>query len=211
MNCLEWLPIYFGILKSGAVAVPMNYRYTAEEIEYCLKLAEADALVFGPEFIGRVETIMDRIPARRPSLLRGRHCPTFAESYSEVVADMLPEPTGRRASPKTTTPPSTSLRAPPASPRPSCTTIAASCRPRSPSSSTTARAATTTSCASPPSTTPAARCTGSAACWPAAKASSCGVPSRSGSSRPSPTRRSPSSGCSSPGSRTSWRRSTAGT
>lgn len=24
MNCLEWLPIYFGILKMGALAVPMN-------------------------------------------------------------------------------------------------------------------------------------------------------------------------------------------
>jgi acyl-CoA synthetase (AMP-forming)/AMP-acid ligase II len=62
MNCLEWLPIYFGILKSGAVAVPMNYRYSAEEIEYCLKLSESDCLVFGPEFIGRVEAIADRIP-----------------------------------------------------------------------------------------------------------------------------------------------------
>ena len=48
MNCLEWLPIYFGILKTGAVAIPMNYRYTSEEIEYCLKLAEADALVGPP-------------------------------------------------------------------------------------------------------------------------------------------------------------------
>ena len=52
MNCLEWLPIYFGILKTGALAVPLNYRYTAEEIQYCLELAEVDALVFGPEFIG---------------------------------------------------------------------------------------------------------------------------------------------------------------
>ena len=33
MNCLEWLPIYFGILKTGALAVPLNYRYTAEEIK----------------------------------------------------------------------------------------------------------------------------------------------------------------------------------
>ena len=24
MNCLEWLPVYFGILKSGAVVVPLN-------------------------------------------------------------------------------------------------------------------------------------------------------------------------------------------
>ena len=33
MNCLEWLPIYFGILKTGALAVPLNFRYTADEIK----------------------------------------------------------------------------------------------------------------------------------------------------------------------------------
>ena len=33
MNCLEWLPIYFGILKAGCVAVPMNFRYSSDEIE----------------------------------------------------------------------------------------------------------------------------------------------------------------------------------
>ena len=58
MNCLDWLPIYFGILKTGAIAVPLNFRYTSDEIEYCLKLAEADVLFFGPEFIGRMETIV---------------------------------------------------------------------------------------------------------------------------------------------------------
>ena len=26
-NCLEWLPIYFGILKTGAIAVPFNFSY----------------------------------------------------------------------------------------------------------------------------------------------------------------------------------------
>ncbi len=85
MNCLEWLPIYFGILKTGAVAVPMNYRYTAEEIEYCLKLAEADALVFGPEFIGRVEGIADRIKRVEQRFFVGADCPTFAESYGTLV------------------------------------------------------------------------------------------------------------------------------
>ena len=34
-NCLEWLPIYFGILKTGAIAVPFNFRFSADEIQYC--------------------------------------------------------------------------------------------------------------------------------------------------------------------------------
>lgn len=84
MNCLEWLPIYFGILKTGAVAVPLNFRYTAEEIEYCLKLSEADALVFGPEFIGRIESIADGIPQVEPRFFVGNDCPTFAECFREL-------------------------------------------------------------------------------------------------------------------------------
>jgi len=81
MNCLEWLPAYFGVLKSGALAVPMNYRYTAEEIQYCLKLSDSRALVFGPEFIGRVESLIDRMPQVNPRFFVGTDCPTFAESY----------------------------------------------------------------------------------------------------------------------------------
>lgn len=67
MNCLEWLPIYFGVLKAGAVAVPLNFRYTSDEIDYCLKLADVDVLFFGPEFIGRVEAIVPKISQVRCS------------------------------------------------------------------------------------------------------------------------------------------------
>ncbi|MBO6147251.1 MAG: acyl--CoA ligase [Lachnospiraceae bacterium] len=87
MNCLEWLPIYFGILKTGALAVPLNFRYAPDEIEYCVKLAEVDILVFGPEFIGRVEEIADRISEHRLLFYVGENCPTFAESYNTLTAD----------------------------------------------------------------------------------------------------------------------------
>ena len=88
MNCIEWLPIYFGILKTGAIAVPLNFRYTSDEIEYCLNLADTDALVFGSEFIGRVENIESKISVNRLLIFAGNdHCPTFAESYSEMTAD----------------------------------------------------------------------------------------------------------------------------
>lgn len=88
MNCLEWLPIYFGILKAGAIAVPLNYRYTADEIKYCLELSEADILVFGSEFIGRVEEICDHIPRVKHLFYVGEACPTFAESYDYLVKFM---------------------------------------------------------------------------------------------------------------------------
>ncbi|HAF26436.1 MAG TPA: AMP-dependent synthetase [Lachnospiraceae bacterium] len=86
-NCLEWLPIYFGVLKAGAIAVPFNFRYDAEEILYCAELAEVDIIVFGPEFIGRIEQNAERLSKGRLLIYVGDNCPSFAESYRELVAD----------------------------------------------------------------------------------------------------------------------------
>lgn len=87
MNCLEWLPIYFGILKTGALAVPLNYRYTTDEIEYCFNFSDASVLVFGSEFISRVEPLIGKLPKLRMDLYVGADCPTYAESYFFVTAD----------------------------------------------------------------------------------------------------------------------------
>ena len=56
-NCLEWLPIYFGILKTGALAVPLNFRFDAATILKCLTTAGAGTLVFGEEFIERIRQV----------------------------------------------------------------------------------------------------------------------------------------------------------
>ena len=83
MNCLDWLPIYFGILKAGAIAVPLNYRYSSDEIDYCVNLADVEVLIFGPEFIGRVEEIVDRLSRGRLLFYVGANCPSFAESLAQ--------------------------------------------------------------------------------------------------------------------------------
>ena len=85
MNCLEWLPIYFGILKAGAIAVPLNFRYTGEEIAYCLNKADCEHILFGPEFVGRVESICHKVKRIKTWLYVGEDCPVFAESYDRLV------------------------------------------------------------------------------------------------------------------------------
>ncbi len=87
MNCLEWLPIYFGILKTGAVAVPLNFRYTAEEIKYCIELSDVSILLFGPEFIGRIEEISEDISQNRLLYFVGESCPSFAEDYKSQTSN----------------------------------------------------------------------------------------------------------------------------
>ena len=87
MNCLEWLPIYFGILKAGAIVVPMNYRYSSDEIKYCLDLADVRMLVFGPEFIERVGAIQNEIDAVDNIFFVGKKedTPSYADNYAEMT------------------------------------------------------------------------------------------------------------------------------
>ena len=79
MNCLEWLPIYFGILKAGCIAVPMNFRYSSDEIKYCLELADVELLVFGPEFVSRMDTIQSELTGLRSMFFVGKNGPEYTE------------------------------------------------------------------------------------------------------------------------------------
>ena len=99
MNCLEWLPIYFGILKSGALAVPMNYRYTSDEIKYCLDLSDSRMLIFGEEFIGRISEILPQISDLDGLFFAGigSAMPDFAEDLlflADAASSSRPEITG---------------------------------------------------------------------------------------------------------------------
>ncbi len=85
MNCLEWLPIYFGVLKAGCIAVPMNFRYSSDEIKYCLDLADAEVLVFGPEFISRMDPIVDSLEDVRTLFFVGRDTPAYAEDCMQLT------------------------------------------------------------------------------------------------------------------------------
>jgi len=85
MNCLEWLPIYFGILKAGCLAVPMNFRYSSDEIKYCLDLADVEVLVFGPEFVSRMDAIEKEIPGVRMLFYVGKDGPVYTEDCLRLM------------------------------------------------------------------------------------------------------------------------------
>ena len=86
INCLEYLPIYFGILKAGCLAVPMNYRYTSEEIQYCLNLADVEILIFGQEFISRIDAIIHDIPMTKKLFFVGNDKPDYAEDCIKLMS-----------------------------------------------------------------------------------------------------------------------------
>ena len=86
MNCIEWLPLYFGILKAGCIAVPMNFRYSSDEIKYCLDLADVSVLIFGEEFISRIDAVKDDLGDVKTLFYVGKNAPEYSENCTLLMS-----------------------------------------------------------------------------------------------------------------------------
>ena len=63
----------------------MNYRYSSDEIKYCLELADVEVFVFGPEFISRVDPIHDDLKNIKITLFVGNDTPEYAENCMTLI------------------------------------------------------------------------------------------------------------------------------
>ncbi len=88
MNCAEWLPIYFGILRSGATVVPLNFRYHAEDIIRSVAFAEIDAMVLGPHCCETVRACLPEIARVKSFIYVGKDedCPDYATTCRHSIA-----------------------------------------------------------------------------------------------------------------------------
>jgi len=84
-NSINWLEAYFGIIRTGAWAVPLNFRFTGKEIKYCVDIAEAKTMILGKEFAGRVETIRSQLPIIEKYIFVGQELPKGMESFEDVI------------------------------------------------------------------------------------------------------------------------------
>lgn len=87
-NCLEWLPLYFGILKSGAVAVPLNFRYASADIVRNTKFVDAEAVVFGAYSQAALTAAFPKLTGVRSFIYVGdpSQCPPYAETWDACFA-----------------------------------------------------------------------------------------------------------------------------
>ncbi len=94
LNSINWLEAYFGIIRTGAWAVPLNFRFTSDDIKYCADIAEAKIMILGPEFAERVEAIRPRLPTIKDYILVGADTPQDMESFEDFIGNASPEPLG---------------------------------------------------------------------------------------------------------------------
>jgi fatty-acyl-CoA synthase len=68
-NDEHWLAAFYGAALLGAVSVPVNTRFKAAELEYCLRQADCKALIYAPRFLNNdYESMLGGIRPRLPKL-----------------------------------------------------------------------------------------------------------------------------------------------
>jgi acyl-CoA synthetase (AMP-forming)/AMP-acid ligase II len=82
-NSITWLIAYFGIIKTGAWAVPLNYRFNAQDFKFCTDIAEARAMIFEDEFTGVVQEI--KPPTVEDYIYIGPNLPKGMEQYEDIL------------------------------------------------------------------------------------------------------------------------------
>ena len=60
MNSVEFYETFFAIAKLGGICVPLNWRLTADELEFILNDSGVSTLVFGVEFLDTVAELSTR-------------------------------------------------------------------------------------------------------------------------------------------------------
>lgn len=93
MNSIDWLIAYFGIIRTGAWVVPLNFRFTGADIKYCIDVAEPMLVLFGEEFTERIREIRDQVQVK-DFIFAGNDSPDFAEPFQQLMegaSTTLPE------------------------------------------------------------------------------------------------------------------------
>ena len=84
-NSLRWLEAYVAILKTGAWAVPLNFRFTDEDIRYCARVAEPFIFIFDQEYGDRINVLRKELPTVGHYISIGTDRTETAESLEEII------------------------------------------------------------------------------------------------------------------------------
>ena len=91
-NSIEWLVVYFGIIRVGAWVVPLSFRYTSEDIKYCAQVSEAKMIIFGEKFVDRVEAARPNLNFIKDYIIVGEGKQYSFETLDELLTRVSQKP-----------------------------------------------------------------------------------------------------------------------
>jgi acyl-CoA synthetase (AMP-forming)/AMP-acid ligase II len=85
-NSVEVLVTINAARKAGLVAVPLSYRFNADEMQYVIDNSDATLVVVDAEQASLVASVRDRLPKVRSAVAFGGAAPDGCESWDDLLA-----------------------------------------------------------------------------------------------------------------------------
>ena len=121
-NCAEFVPVWFGILKAGAVMSSINTAYKGDFLSWTINLVEAKKLIIADVYLDRLDLIKAELPKLEHVIVLADRRPGGPGPGTDLgaacrVAGRLRRTSPRSATPGPTMPGSCLPPAPPGAPR----------------------------------------------------------------------------------------------
>ena len=100
-NCVEWMEIYVALAQAGLVAVPINFRLVAAEIEYIATNCEARAFIVQDDLVDRIEPIRDQLGIAPSGCIHFGDAPPAGWRATRRSSTRAPTEPGVRSRPRT--------------------------------------------------------------------------------------------------------------
>ncbi len=91
-NSINWLEAYFGSMAAGAWVVPLNFRFTGDDLKYCARVAEPVAFLLDEEYGKLVSGISSEFPTIKRYICIGSF--DGMTGMEELIAEASPSAPG---------------------------------------------------------------------------------------------------------------------
>ncbi len=86
MNSLEWVVTFHAILRVGAVAVPLSFRFASADIKHAYDACHPKVFIMGDGFVPKVAPIQQEMKSVKSYICIGENVPAGMIPYTEVLA-----------------------------------------------------------------------------------------------------------------------------
>lgn len=85
MNSIEWVVTFHAILRLGAVAVPLNFRFASADIKYAAEACDPKVMIMGDGFLSKVQPIQEEMKTITSYICIGENVPSGMIAYDEIM------------------------------------------------------------------------------------------------------------------------------
>lgn len=92
LNSINWLEVYFGIIRTGAICVPLNFRFGEKDFKYCVDVAEPKMAIFDERFSWIVKNVSHPLLPKERCIVNGDGSLFGMDSLEDIISESRSDP-----------------------------------------------------------------------------------------------------------------------